>query len=190
MTDDPDEATFRRVAYHEAGHAIVGHLLGLPPAKRIFISSQGGGVEVSRPRIQTLETAKNEITTLLAGRAAEKLIFGYSSNGAGGDKTSDLALSTELALNISTRWGLGIDTPVYQPIGHEQWHRMPKRVRKDVVRYLETGTQKASEILSGNVEALERIANALLEHRELDGYDLRRLITDSAKTSINRRALE
>lgn len=176
ITDDPDDSILKRVAYHEAGHAIVGHVLGMPPARRIFVSLQGGGVEMPRRRVQTLQTAKDEIATLLAGRAAEELIYGYPSSGAGGSDTSDLALATEIALNITTKWGLGNGSPLYRPMEQEEWHRMPACLRKNAEQHLEDGSTKASEILADYVDALERVANALFKQREIDGSRLQDLI--------------
>ena len=98
-----------RVAIHECGHAIVFETLGLGTITRLLLRRDGGGeaqIARSRPLLTTADFEDN-IAFLLAGRAAEALVLGEASGGAGGDAHCDLSHATRQALNIETRLGLG-----------------------------------------------------------------------------------
>lgn len=87
-------ASLHRMAVHEAGHAVVAHLLGLGPVTKVKVSVKGGETlrGLQKPVILRSEI-QNEITVLLAGRAAEALVFEEVSSGAGGHPGSDLAMA-------------------------------------------------------------------------------------------------
>lgn len=107
-TRPPLDETLRwRVAVHEAGHAIAAHATGLGTPRRIAIHAGGGYVET--PNIST-SPKKAEIdaalVTLLSGRAAERLLLGGVSAGAGGAEDSDLARATDLATAMEITFGL------------------------------------------------------------------------------------
>ena len=106
----------RRIAIHEAGHALAHHLLGITRPTAMRLTVDGGMVEVE-PLIepQTLAQFEARLQTLLAGRAAERLLIGDVSAGAGGGERSDLALATETALRIETVFGLGGQGPLWIP---------------------------------------------------------------------------
>jgi cell division protease FtsH len=109
----------------------------MPPAKRIFIAPRGGGIEAPRRNVLTRITASHQLTTLLAGRAAEQMIYGAPSTGAGGDEASDLANATEMALDMETRWGLGDGPPLHTPIDIDDRYQMPKRLRLSVEQHIQ-----------------------------------------------------
>jgi len=99
----------RRFAFHEAGHAV--DILALGQRKPIALSvCVDGGFARSgptEPRAETREHVENQIVMLLAGRAAEEVISGNCTAGAGRSERSDLALATDLAIRLETMLGLG-----------------------------------------------------------------------------------
>ncbi|MBY5533670.1 AAA family ATPase [Rhizobium leguminosarum] len=106
------------VAVHEAGHTIVGKALGLGQFvgvavvhqinPRIEIQSAGGAsFEFPAVHIRNEQRYRNEICLRLAGIAAERLILGSHSDGCGIGPTSDLAIATDLALQMETKAGMG-----------------------------------------------------------------------------------
>lgn len=100
----------RRIAIHEAGHAIVATLLGAVPIRRLQLSADGGSTfRASAIRQGTVPEFEDELTILLAGRAAERALLGSVSAGAGGSAESDLALATKLQLQFDRELGLGIN---------------------------------------------------------------------------------
>ncbi|MBN2303954.1 MAG: ATP-dependent zinc metalloprotease FtsH [Anaerolineae bacterium] len=99
----------RLIAYHEAGHAVVFHLLPLcDPVRKVTIVSRGmaGGVTWTMPEndtsLGTTQKYLDQIAGILGGRAAEELVFGDITNGA----SSDLEHVTRLARTMVTRWGM------------------------------------------------------------------------------------
>ena len=112
--EEDDRDVLWRYAVHEAGHTVVSAALRLSTIHRMSISRNGGEV-ASRPVIGhgLLADIEAEICHDLAGRAAETLIFGAASAGAGGPASSDLSQATRRALAIETAWGLGDLGPLW-----------------------------------------------------------------------------
>ena len=181
----PSNTLMRRKAIHEAGHAVAAHALGLAPGRRLFLSACGGGYEASRESTLTRDRAERELAMFLAGRAAEKMILGNCSSGAGGDKNSDLALATELAFEIEFSCGLG--PTLYHGVS-ETIDRMmvPNDVKDRIEAVLRRASKMANQALGENRTTVLRVANALLEHRELDAAQLREVLSprpDNKRTS-------
>jgi ATP-dependent Zn protease len=112
----PEE--LRTTAVHEAGHAIVSFRQG---DKKILISL-AAGVTFSRPgngpRVSTREGVTAQLVRLLAGRAAEEILLGTITGGAGGTDSSDLACASKLALDAIAKRGLSAR-------GHLMWYEAP-----------------------------------------------------------------
>ena len=104
------DAERRRVAYHELGHALVASSLpGADPVLKVSIIPRGVGAlgyTIQRPTedrfLLGVSDLKNRIAVLLAGRAAEALVFNEVSTGA----ADDLQRATEIALEMVTRYGM------------------------------------------------------------------------------------
>ena len=104
----------RVVAYHEAGHALVAHLLGdANPLHKVTIVPRGDalGYTLNLPEedryIRTREELIDEITMLLSGRAAEQVVFGRISTGA----ANDLERVTAIARSMVFEYGMGESAP-------------------------------------------------------------------------------
>jgi ATP-dependent Zn protease len=100
----------RRVcAVHEAGHLVVGVALDVFAPKALTILDDGGATraELSRSNAQTQQGIENYITTLLSGRAAEEIILGQATAGAGIGDQSDLSRATSAAIDLELRFGFG-----------------------------------------------------------------------------------
>ena len=167
-----------RIAVHEAGHAIVTQALGMGTVQRVALVG-GGGVSVidrmpTQGRICDIESA---LTCLMAGRAAEMLILGNISSGAGGPVGSDLEQATALALRIDTNFGIGEHGPTWLGDIATVSLRDPDQRRRVRAR-LEQAEQHASEILAAHQEILTRMARNLVHERELTGGPLQNLLSD------------
>ena len=99
----------RLIAYHEAGHAVVFHMLpNCDPVRKVTIVARGmaGGVTWVMPEndsaLGTTKRYYDQITGTLGGRAAEEIVFGDVTNGA----SSDLEHVTRIARTMVTRWGM------------------------------------------------------------------------------------
>lgn len=99
----------RLIAYHEAGHAVVFHMLpNCDPVRKVTIVARGmaGGVTWTMPdedaTLGTVSKYLDDIAGILGGRAAEEIVFGDITNGA----SSDLEQVTRIARTMITRWGM------------------------------------------------------------------------------------
>lgn len=167
---DPD--WHRRVAIHECGHAIVAAALGAGTVTGIQLTHMGG---VTRRRsdgpLALLGQLESELAIKLAGRAAERLIFGEVSAGSGGDLSSDLGQATNLALSLDTRLGLGAYGPIWLDLPPEIILRDPE-ARARVLARIEAAETQAYAVLAAHRPHLEAMAEALLQERELAGASL------------------
>ncbi|MBT0781478.1 AAA family ATPase [Paracoccus sp. pheM1] len=158
----------RRVALHECGHAIACAALRLGPVRRIFLNRDGGGGTVfdADAKHGLLADMQDRLVQLLAGRAAERLVLGDVSAGAGGSADSDLANATMIATSIQTRFGLGAQGPVWTA-DPDTLLALDSDVLFRVRRELEAAEKRATQILSVHRALLEEMAEALMASRDM-----------------------
>lgn len=179
----------RRIAIHECGHAIVATLLRAGPVRRMQISRDGGSTSRGSAIHQgTPLEVENELTIILAGRAAERLCLGAISAGAGGSVESDLAQASALQLQFDREFGLGVNgnawigPPDLKQLSPEDCNRL--RIKLDQFE------RRARALLAPHRDLLETLAAHLVEHRELQEADLRPWLSglqpvDLAETDLN-----
>jgi cell division protease FtsH len=177
------EGEKRVIAYHEAGHALVAHLLGdAASVQKVTIIPRGSalGYTLALPEedryIHTREELIDEITMLLGGRASELVVFGRISTGA----ASDLERVTALTRRMVFELGMG-DTVASRTVRADDYalSEDTKRMRDaEQARLADDAYQRAIDLCSGQREALDRVAEALLDRETLDGDDLRGLLHD------------
>jgi ATP-dependent Zn protease len=168
-------------AVHESGHALVHHVLGIGPIMGVTVDS-GNGAYGNRgfitDRVRTDVRGEDTLTMLLAGRAAEIVVFGFPSPGAGGAANSDLARATSLALSVERTWGVGDDLPLlYRPakddtavLDHDR--ALAMRIHKR----LERAEAQAIALIDRNRAAFDALTAALAEAQALDGADVVRIL--------------
>ncbi len=183
----------RIIAYHEAGHALVGHVLpDTDPIHKISVISRGKalGYTLALPMEDKFLNARgemlDEIAMLLGGRVAEEIAIGDITTGA----SNDIERATKLARQMITRYGmseklgpmtlgeqehevfLGRDfsnTPNYsQEIAFE--------IDKEVRRMIDEGFDKAFKILTARREQLDLMADVLVERETVDKEELEALL--------------
>jgi cell division protease FtsH len=178
----------RRTAYHEAGHAIVAILTeGSDPVRKVSIIPRGEalGVTFQSPDEDRYGFTRTQllarITGALGGRAAEELVLGDVSTGA----ESDLDFVSRAAKMMVGRWGM---SPV---VGHLAVLPPPgdgypaldgdlisddlrTLVDTEARRIIEECYGRAKDLLSTHRDALDGLAEALLEHETLDAADVLR----------------
>ena len=181
----------RRYAVHEAGHAIwmAIHRPGALIAVTVRQTTQTGGETISRPDPSftgaTISTMRSALGFLLAGRAAEKIVFGEPCLGAGGSVNSDLAKATLLAVTTIVTYGLG-DAPVWLTATvttgnvKDVLSKHPT-VAAEVELLLVECQQEALEVLGPMRAKIERLADMLVENETVPGADVERLV--SVRTS-------
>ncbi len=189
ITDDEKETT----AYHEMGHALAGLLLpGSDPVHKVTIIPRGRALGVTSylPSEQLHTMSKDKvhvrIVTLLAGRAAEKLVFGQLNTGA----MNDLERATALARKMVCEWGMSDKIgPVYlsggdeEPfLGRELSHsrhiseETAQTIDMEVRRIIQESMDEAEELLRKNMELLHRSSKLLLEREVLDAVELKAIV--------------
>ncbi len=140
-------------AYHEAGHALVGHLLpNADTVQKVSIVARGmaGGYTRSVPpedrHLFTKAQFKDMLAMALGGRVAEELVFNETTTGA----SNDLEMATQVARNMVTRYGMS-EVPNYEEVP---------------INML------VQQVEAGNIDSLEVYGNDLLVHMK-DGRTLR-----------------
>lgn len=173
--DAVDPQLMRRIALHEAGHALMAQHLVPGSVRKIILTPKGGETQrAGLPTALTKADIEDELATLLAGRAAERLVLGDASSGSGGTQSSDLALATRLALDLETRLGLGgeglthTDASVPQLLTDQA-----RRVR--VHKHLQKAESRAMEFLEARQADLDALAQELIAKRDISGEDLAKI---------------
>jgi ATP-dependent Zn protease len=176
----------RRAAVHEAGHAVVGWLDRPRSILRLSISygpDSGGYVRSTQEDSPFTRAAlERRLRCLLAGRAAEEILFGEPSSGAGGAEESDLAKATMLSVTAIASWGLGRSQPLLwrgAPTAttlHQTLAQEPM-LEREVNALLTRAHEDARVMLTANLSSLRRVVDALLARETLDSDELADLIT-------------
>src|SRR3989338_7215802 len=192
-------------AYHEAGHAIVGHfLVYADPVHRISIVSRGltlGFTEMA-PLLdkvhQTKSELKEKMAVMLGGRAAEELVFNELTGGASSDidRVTSVARKMVVYLGMSdlgpTDFGPQYDTTEYGMRYYEGStlsDKMQEAVDNQVKKFVDEAYVLAKKILQKERIALGKVAAALMEKETLDGEEFMKFVgKPKAKRGI--RALE
>jgi cell division protease FtsH len=173
------------VAYHEAGHAIVGHLTeGGDPIRNITIIPHGQalGLTYSAPeedlRLQTREQLQARLDVLMAGREAEKIIHpeGKVTTGAG----SDLERATAIALAMTIQLGLSdlgdMAFPQTQGMVRPISEATQEKIDTEVARLQTESSARARKVLEGNRPLLDAVAKSLKEHENVSGEMFRAIV--------------
>jgi cell division protease FtsH len=173
----------RILAYHEAGHAVMSHLVGeLFPAQKATIVSRGQalGYTFNMPAedryLHTREEFVDLMTVFLAGRAAEQIVFGRITNGA----SNDLERVTDIARSMVFEFGMSEVAPSRtMRADNYALSEETKRLRdSEQARLTDHAYEEAQRLLFKHRSALDRVAEALLEKETLDRAELEALLGD------------
>jgi cell division protease FtsH len=170
----------RLVAFHEIGHALVGHLLPrCDPVERVTVIPQGLalGVTISLPTedkfLVTRQDCTERLTMLLAGRAAEELFFGEQTSGA----ADDLARAGTLARRMVDEFGMGQSTTrASLAAGAPEGAAGDERSERESRALLEEAYERARALLVENELLVRRAAERLLEAEALDRAEVAALL--------------
>jgi cell division protease FtsH len=173
----------RILAYHEAGHALMSHLMGdALPVQKVTIVARGQalGYTLNLPAedryLHTKEELVDMMTIYLAGRAAEQVVFGRVTNGA----ANDLEKATELARAMVFEYGMS-ETVSSRTMRADNYalSEETKRLRDNEQARLTDGAfDEALRLLEKHRAALDRIAQALLEKETLVRDEVEALLVD------------
>lgn len=178
--DRPNPELLRRIAVHEAGHALAAELLVPQSVVKLSLSDRDGRTERRSTFVElTVQEIENELLILMAGRAAERLVLGTISGGAGGDSESDLALATGLVLQMDRELGLGRNGDGW--LGPADMHNLTEEEKQRVRAKLGQAMNHAAKLLTPHIDQLDEVAAALIDVRELHGAAMRRLIAEPGR---------
>lgn len=179
------------VAYHEAGHTIVGLVLSdARTVHKVTIVPRGraGGYMIALPKedrfLMTKEEMFEQIVGLLGGRTAEEVFFGVKSTGA----SNDFEQATGLARSMVTEYGMSDRLGTVQYEGNHQVfigrdygqtkaysEQIAFEIDEEVRDILNRAHAKAREIIEEHRDKHELIANMLLEYETLDARQIKSL---------------
>jgi len=184
MTDEERKIT----AYHEAGHAVVGHVLpDSDPVHKITIIPRGGtgGVTWFLPpedrSYKSIYDLKDVLARAMGGRVAEKLVFGEDAITTGA--SSDLKHVAELSKDMVISEGMGKGTrnqvfpdeaTGYYTIstGKPYSKKTAELIDAEIKKLTDEAAKRAEAVLKANAKVLDRVAEALLEKETLEEADI------------------
>lgn len=172
----------RTVAVHEVGHAIVSKILNTDMVQKISIIPRGKalGYVLKFPDedryLFTKKELMNKIAALLAGRAAEELVFKEVTTGA----KDDLDKATQIANNMVCSYGMSPLGPM--ALDENYIKHNSELIRVEVKNILEKAYKIAIEILQANIELLNIIAEELMEKETIDSERLDEIFKDYKKS--------
>lgn len=172
-------------AYHEAGHALLSHLMPTQDAvHQISIIPRGraGGYTMHRPSEDKYYSTKiemlEEIRVLLAGRAAEQLVLDDISTGA----SNDIERASKIARSMVTSYGMSALGPIALEGGQGEVflgrdftqskpfsEKLTAEIDDEIIKIIDTCYRETLALLEEHMEKLHEIATVLLEKEKVDG---------------------
>ena len=177
----------RTIAYHESGHASVSWQLRWgDPLVKVTIVPRGKALGAAwylpeERQITTYEQMFDEITSLVAGRAAEEIVFGQISTGA----LNDLERATKMAFSLVAYYGMSPkigNISYYDSTGQSEWNftkpfseQTNQAIDEEVRRMVDEAYQRAKEILLASRDKLDQLAKVLFEREVIFREDVEKI---------------
>ena len=199
------EAERTTIAYHESGHALVGHILEhSDPVHKISIVSRGQalGYTLQLPAedhfLKTKNEMLDELAVFLGGRVAEELMCDDITSGA----SNDLERATKMAREMVTRLGMSTElgTQVFGEAQHQVFlgrdyadhqdysEETARRIDVEVQRIMREAHARAAEILEARHDQLDLMAKVLLERETVEGEAVEALLDNEWDSYLEREA--
>ncbi len=190
----------KMTAYHEAGHAIVGHFLShCDPVRKISIIGRGmaGGYTLSMPvsdqHYQTILHFKDDMAMMMGGYVAERMIYGDENLSTG--PSSDLKKATQLATAMVTRYGMSdkMGPRVFAPNEemiflaqeiHDKKNYSEKTAQmidEEVSRLLEEAKALAVKVLTEKRPIMEKLVSSLMEKETIEQEEFVAIVGEKVK---------
>ena len=197
------EAERTTIAYHESGHALVGHILEhSDPVHKISIVSRGQalGYTLQLPQedhfLKTKNEMLDELAVFLGGRVAEELMWDDITSGA----SNDLERATKMAREMVTRLGMSeeLGTQVFGEAQHQVFlgrdyadhqdysEETARRIDIEVQRIMREAHRRAVEILDARRDQLDLMAKVLLERETVEGDAVNALLDNEWDAYLER----
>ena len=180
-------------AYHEVGHAIVGHLLpGCDPVHKISVISRGMALGVTwfmpeeDKNLHSKSKFEDELCSLLGGYTAEQIFFGEMTTGA----SNDLQRATKIARNMVTKYGMSDLGPIIfggqneeiflgKDYGHVKNYSESSASKIDTLirKILEKAHKRTHQIISKNKKLMIKISEDLIKKETLNAEEFKKYFT-------------
>ncbi|OGH92732.1 MAG: cell division protein FtsH [Candidatus Magasanikbacteria bacterium RIFOXYD1_FULL_40_23] len=184
----------KMTAYHEAGHAIVGHFMPhCDPVRKVSVISRGsaGGYTLKMPTedkyYHTLAQFRDELAMMLGGYVVEKTLFGENMLSTG--PSSDLKNATQVAQNMVTRYGMSpLGTRTFgdhpenvflgggMPEQKDYSEKTAEAIDKEVSSFLAEAEKRAKEVVDSHRPQLEAMVKELMEKETIEQDDIQRVL--------------
>lgn len=185
----------KNTAFHEAGHAIVAKLLpGTDPIHKVTIIPRGRALGITQQlpidekHTYPKEYLLNNLAILMGGRAAEEIALRHQTTGAG----NDIERVTELARKMVCEWGMSEkmgpltygqkEEEIFlgrEITRHKDYsEQTAQEIDMEVKRLVTESYEKANRLLIENFNALNRLANTLLEKEVLEGHEIDVIVSE------------
>jgi cell division protease FtsH len=188
-------------AYHELGHAIVGHYLDQESeVHKISIIGRGQalGYTISLPRedryLTTKQNLMNQLAMTLGGRAAEEIVFSEVTTGAANDleKVTHTAKQMIMRFGMSEKLGPRVlgrnhDMPFLgREMGNEPDYseEIAREIDDEIRRVIEEAHDTATRVLRENIDTLHRISMILIERETIDKDQFERLLAGESEEQV------
>ncbi|MBI4993251.1 MAG: ATP-dependent zinc metalloprotease FtsH [Candidatus Magasanikbacteria bacterium] len=193
MSDQEREMT----AYHEAGHAIVGHFLpNCDPIRKVSIIGRGlaGGYTLSMPekdvRYQTLAKFKDDLAMMLGGYVTEKLIYGDDEISTG--PSSDLKKATQTATSMVMRYGMSdklgprrygdneelifLAQEIHEKKNYSE--KTAEMIDHEINRLLDEALKTAEKIIQENKNKMDELVKVLMEKEIVEQEEFKAIMSN------------
>lgn len=188
------------VAYHEAGHAIIHHILpNCDPVHEVSIIQRGraGGYTLSLPTDDKNYVSKNDmldnLVSLLGGRVAEKLVLDDISTGA----SNDIERASKIARDMVTKYGMSesigpisfrsendeVFLGMSYSSGREYSEKLAAEIDTEVKSIIDNAYDRCTKILTENMAKLHNVAQALFEKEKINGEEFIEIFEKDEKTN-------
>jgi cell division protease FtsH len=192
----------RIVAYHESGHALVGHFTpGADPVQKVSIVPRGIGAlgyTMQTPLEDRYLMSRSEllgkIKGLLGGRAAEELVFGEISTGA----SNDLEKSTRIVKDMITIYGMSTQAPNISFVGRSEnrflgqgpfitrrSEKIEQIIDDEMITTIQSCYAESKQLITKHRDQLEKLAATLLEKENIDEKDIVSILGPRPAETLN-----
>ena len=190
----------KMTAYHEAGHAVVGHMLpNCDPVRKVSIISRGqaGGYTLKMPsedkHYHTLAQFRDELAMMMGGYVAEKMIFGNDSISTG--PSSDLRNATRVARDMVTRYGMSdklgprtfgekeemifLGREIHEQVDYSD--KTAEMIDVEVSSLLDAALKLAKQVLESNREKMEIMVGSLMTKETIEQEEIATILGEKPK---------
>jgi cell division protease FtsH len=194
MTEKDREMT----AYHEAGHAIVGHFLtNCDPVRKVSIIGRGlaGGYTLSMPErdehYRTIAKFKDDLSMMLGGYVTEKMIYGADHLSTG--PSSDLKKATQMATNMVMRYGMSeklgprmygdneelifLAQEIHQKKNYSE--KVAEQIDGEISKLLSDAEKIAEQVIKEHKIQMDELVKHLLEKETVEQEEFRKIMGDN-----------